>query len=111
LHTTLTRAKHYVACYKISNVPSDPNLDRKKQIPLVQDTLIRALYLKGKPLTDLGEGRLSTSESRTRGVVAVTPETKRRTDSMKDAAVKSPKKEKKVAKGGGVGGDDKCICM
>ncbi len=75
IHAVLNRAKRIVALDKVSNVPGDPELHEKKQvrdslffsslfwewpcvcvcvgympcsvqIPLVQDTLIRDLYLK-----------------------------------------------------------------
>ena len=45
-HDVIIRSKRIVALYKESNVISDLDLHMKKQIPLVQDTLIRRLYLK-----------------------------------------------------------------
>ena len=47
LNKVLNRVKRFVSLYRESNVPSIEEQDRKKQIPLVQDTLIRDLYLKG----------------------------------------------------------------
>ncbi len=49
----LTRVARYVAIFKTSNVPGNPGLDQKKQIPVKQSTLIRNVYLKAhlKPLT------------------------------------------------------------
>ena len=101
----LTRTKHYVACYKTSNVPSNPSLDQKKQIPLVQDTLIRRLYLK-EHLQDPQTSRRALS---------VSPEAVRRNSSMRDARAQSarnvsssqtPKKGMKMS-----GSGDKCLCM
>ena len=45
LMSVLTKVKRYVSLNKASNMPSNPDLDRKKQIPLVQDTLLRKVYL------------------------------------------------------------------
>ena len=94
----LTRTKHYVACYKTSNVPSNPSLDQKKQIPLVQDTLIRRLYLKE---------HLGNTENPQRAI-SVSPQAQRRNSSMRDArkesATLSPKKGLKKS-------EDKCLCM
>lgn len=54
----LTRAKRWVSLNKVSNVPSIPALDGKRQIPLVQDTLIRELFLKKnvEPFEDVENG-------------------------------------------------------
>ena len=41
LNSILTRTSRKVALVKRSNVPSDPELHHKRQIPLKQDTLIR----------------------------------------------------------------------
>ena len=41
LSSILTRISRHVALVRQSNVPSDPNLHQKRQIPLKQDTLIR----------------------------------------------------------------------
>jgi len=41
-----TRAKRMVSLDKESNAPDTPEIDKKRQIPLVQDLLIRDLYLK-----------------------------------------------------------------
>ena len=41
LNSILTRTSRKVALAKRSNVPSDPELHHKRQIPLKQDTLIR----------------------------------------------------------------------
>lgn len=46
IHSILIKVKRFVSLYKESNVPGHDELDRKRQIPLVQDTLIRELYLK-----------------------------------------------------------------
>ena len=43
LNSILTRTSRKVALVKRSNVPSDPELHHKRQIPLKQDTLIRYL--------------------------------------------------------------------
>lgn len=48
LVSVLTKVSRYVALYKESNIPTRPELHRKKQVPLKQDTLIRKIYLKGK---------------------------------------------------------------
>ena len=62
VYTVLTRAKRYVSLNKESNVPDVPTLDKKRQIPLLQTTLIRDLYLKrGLDQTDLGVLSASTS--------------------------------------------------
>ena len=41
LNSVLTRISRQVALVRQSNVPSDPTLHHKRQIPLKQDTLIR----------------------------------------------------------------------
>ena len=41
LNSVLTRVSRQVALVRQSNVPSDPGLHHKRQIPLKQDTLIR----------------------------------------------------------------------
>ena len=46
LDAVLKRVSRQVAIDKTSNVPNEPILDRKKQIPLKQSTLIREVYLK-----------------------------------------------------------------
>ena len=66
LSRALTRAKRHVSLYRESNVPSSAELDRKRQIPLVQDTLIRDLYLKRAPLN--GNGALEEREGDSDGV-------------------------------------------
>lgn len=94
----LTRTKHYVACYKTSNVPSNPSLDQKKQIPLVQDTLIRRLYLKE---------HLSDPQTSQRAL-SVSPELQRRNGSMRDTRKESSSlPQKKAIKKS----EDKCLCM
>lgn len=49
LNSVLTRISRQVALVRQSNVPSDPSLHHKRQIPLKQDTLIRQIYLKETP--------------------------------------------------------------
>ena len=99
----LTRTKRYVACYKTSNVPSNPSLDQKKQIPLVQDTLIRRLYLK-KHLSDMQTPQ---------GALPVSPEAQRRHSSMRDARAQSARKDSSSlsSKKGMKKSEDKCLCM
>ena len=45
LNSVLTRISRQVALAKQSNVPSDPTLHQKRQIPLKQDTLIRYYFI------------------------------------------------------------------
>lgn len=46
LASILIKVSRFVALYKESNVPCDPKLHKKKQVPLQQNTLIRKVYLK-----------------------------------------------------------------
>lgn len=46
LATVLTNVSRNVALNRQSNVPSRPELHKKKQVPLKQDTLIRKVFLK-----------------------------------------------------------------
>ncbi len=46
VHRVLNRVKRIVAMDKVSNTPSFPERHDKKQIPMVQDTLIREVFLK-----------------------------------------------------------------
>ena len=55
LNKVLNRVKRFVSLYHESNVPSNEEQDRKKQIPLVQDTLIRDVYLKKNKTKNGGE--------------------------------------------------------
>eukprot|EP00094_Tigriopus_californicus_P011603 TCALIF_11208-PA protein Name:"Similar to Caspase-1 (Spodoptera frugiperda)" AED:0.30 eAED:0.30 QI:0/-1/0/1/-1/1/1/0/343 len=47
-HSILLRMKRYVSTERASNA-DQPELDNKRQIPVVTDTLIRQIYLKGEP--------------------------------------------------------------
>jgi caspase 7 len=85
LLSVLTRVSHFVAVYKESYVPNNPDLDKKKQIPLKQDTFIRKLYLK-TPLPK--ETEKPTVIPQRRAVVA--------NDGHHDTSSKSK---------------DKCLCM
>jgi len=46
LNSILLKVSRFVAIHKASNIPSNPHLDKKKQVPLKQDTLIRKIYFK-----------------------------------------------------------------
>lgn len=47
LFDVLLEVSAQVALNKESNVPGRPNLDKKKQVPLLYSTMLRKLYLKG----------------------------------------------------------------
>jgi hypothetical protein len=46
------QASRSVALDKESNMPDTPRLHQKKQAPLLNSTLLRHLYLKGRALPD-----------------------------------------------------------
>ena len=95
----LTKVKRLVSLSKISNVPSQPDLDRKVQIPLVQDTLIREVYLK----RDLGHVTPVTSDQPVNGHAS---------DQLtaKDMPPTPVKKKQNGSASTKVSGE-KCLCM
>jgi len=52
-----------VALNKESNVPGRPNLDKKKQVPLLYSTMLRKMYLKGPKMSTPSPENTPSNES------------------------------------------------
>jgi len=52
-----------VALNKESNVPGRPNLDKKKQVPLLYSTMLRKMYLKGEAPSTTSNGDVTPKHS------------------------------------------------
>jgi len=63
LFDILLTVSHSVALDKESNVPGRPNLDKKKQVPLLYSTMLRKMYLKAPATSDLKPADTPTNDS------------------------------------------------